>query len=154
MKNIGFIFSIFMFCFLCSCNKASESTTTTEVVTKTALPAKSEQEIVHMVQAADDLDMVFNGFSMNVQNAGAKQTLVSMLSRGVDNPNCPELGLIFVKSQGEQIGHLSVHIGEGCAYFKHYENNRPTHLNAMDQKGVEMFRNLLNQIKTTPKPAH
>ncbi len=118
--------------------------------TSAALPSMSREQIINLVNAVDDLDLVYNqGFSVNVQGGGAKQNLIFMIPDvQVENMNCPEICLMFAKSQGEQIGHLSAHLGQGCAYYVLYENNRPVAANYMDEKGVAFYNNMLRQIKT------
>ncbi len=151
---IGFIFScIVMF----SCNKASSDNRTGNDVAAPEIPsfpALSQQAIANLLNSADDLDLQFTdtGFSMNVGGGGAQQTLSSIVPKEVVKSPCKEICLIFVKSKGEQIAHISAHIGEGCSYYVFYENNRPAYVNLMNQQGIEFYNSMLARFKTNPMP--
>ncbi len=143
---------VLFFCFILSaCNGGGGNDSGGS--TSNQMPFLPQEEIVAMIQAADDVDIIFSehGASMNLLGGGAKQMMLGMMAKGEEYSACKEIFLMFVKSQGEQIAHIGVHMDESCAYFVTYQNNQRAYVNAMDQKGVKFFNMMLSQIQSNPQ---
>jgi len=150
MKKLLYLFIPML---LFSCNK--QETTQEEVSipsTPQALPAKSQEELVALFQAADDVDIMLLevGASMSAQGNGAKQQVTYISPQGVERIPCREICHFFIKSQGEIIAHTGAFLGNDCSYYIFYENDQAKYINGMTQKGIDFINMIQSGVKTKP----
>lgn len=118
-----------------------------------SLPSMSEEELVAIFQATDEVDILFleKSFSMNAPGNMAKQVIQNISPAGVEKTPCKEICYLFVKSQGEQIAHIGAFLDNGCSYYVFYEDNKPKYINGMTQGGIDFFNRIFAQISTSPQ---
>lgn len=152
MKYI-FVFTMTLF-LLVSCQnqqqQEAEETPTKVAPVTNRMPAMPSESLFALYNATDDIDLQFleKSFSMNAPEAMAKNTITHISKEGADKVACTEICYLFVKSKGEQIAHIGVFLGDGCAYYVFYENSKPKYVNAMTQTGADSFNRILSQVNT------
>lgn len=152
MKYIANIFILIVL--LSACNNQVNTETEVENIPKVqALPGMSEEELVSIFQATDEVDILFleKSFSMNAPGNMAKQAIQNISPVGVERTPCREICYLFVKSQGEQIAHIGAFLDNGCSYYVFYEDNKPKYVNGMTQGGIDFFNRIFAQISTSPQ---
>ncbi len=141
------LFCLVMFSCNSSGNQEQPQVQTPQVQTSNypVFPAEKIQELINVTDA---IDLQTNeGVSMSVTDQGAKQNIAFFTIDPVTDLNCPSTMLLFPKSAGNMSPYyLELHLGVNCAFYKVYENGKPTYANMLHPQGAQFFRNQLAQL--------
>lgn len=152
------LLSLLLVSFLGAC-QAKKTETQPEVLVPAVIeipyPPLGNQAISDLYSKADKVDMIFYNLPISVNQedpASVKNTVlyVSPASPQV-TANCQALGRLSWMSDGSIIKEADIFCADGCAYLLFIEGNQPVAANAMQQAGVDFFKNIISQVQQKTK---
>ena len=159
MKN-----HIFLVCFACSLlitswsckGEKTEDQTTSEVAAPPvpaapSYPPLGNQVVSQLYADADKVDIIFYNLPISVNQEDPASVKNTVLYVAPASPNitaaCQPLGRLTWMAKGSIIKEADIYCEEGCQYLLFIENNKPVAANALQQAGVDFFKNIISQVE-------
>jgi hypothetical protein len=159
MKNHSFLFS-FTVCLLilswsCKPEKSEEQTETAVAAPAApappAYPPLGNQVVAQLYADADKVDIIFYNLPISVNQEDPASVKNTVLYVAPASPNitatCQPLGRLTWMAKGSIIKEADIYCEEGCQYLLFIENNKPVAANALQQAGVDFFKNIISQVE-------
>jgi hypothetical protein len=159
MKNhtllLCIVCSLLITTWSCKSDK-TEAQTTPEVAAPAAPAAPSypplgNQVVSQLYADADKVDIIFYNLPISVNQEDPASVKNTVLYVAPASPNitatCQPLGRLTWMAKGSIIKEADIYCEEGCQYLLFIENNKPVAANALQQAGVDFFKNIISQVE-------
>jgi len=159
MKNhtllLCIVCSLLITAWSCKSDK-TEAQTTPEVAAPAAPAAPSypplgNQVVSQLYADADKVDIIFYNLPISVNQEDPASVKNTVLYVAPASPNitaaCQPLGRLTWMAKGSIIKEADIYCEEGCQYLLFIENNKPVAANALQQAGVDFFKNIISQVE-------
>ena len=160
MKNQKLLLCIASICcfafWSCQPGNNNESATTETVKTDTVFidpgyPALGNQDLSKLYGQAEKVDIIFYNLPISVNQEDPASVKNTVLYATPASPKitakCQPLGRLSWMAQGTIIREADIYCEPGCQYLLFIENNKPVAANAMQQAGVDFFKNIISQVE-------
>ena len=159
MKNQKLFLCIASICCIafwsCQSGNTNESSTTETVKTDTVFidpgyPPLGNQDLAKLYSQAEKVDIIFYNLPISVNQEEPSSVKNTVLYATPASPKitakCQPLGRLSWMAQGIIIREADIYCDTGCEYLLFIENNKPVAANAMQQAGVDFFKNIISQV--------
>jgi len=116
-----------------------------------AYPPLGNQVVSQLYADADKVDIIFYNLPISVNQEDPASVKNTVLYVAPASPNitaaCQPLGRLTWMAKGSIIKEADIYCEEGCQYLLFIENNKPVAANALQQAGVDFFKNIISQVE-------
>ena len=143
-------------CLACQSGKPNEATSSESVKADTTFidpgyPALGNEDITKLYSQADKVDIIFYNLPISVNQedpASVKNTVLYVAPASPKiTAKCQPLGRLSWMAQGTIIREADIYCETGCQYLLFIQDNKPVAANAMQQGGVDFFKNIISQVE-------
>jgi hypothetical protein len=117
-------------------------------------PALGNDALSRLYAETDNVDIIFYNLPISVNQDEAANAKNTALYVSPASPNitqaCQPIGRLTWIANGAILKEADIYCETGCQYFVFMENNKPIAANAMVQRGIDFFNNIISQV-TAPK---
>jgi hypothetical protein len=160
MKNLLFPSFIVFLCLItnwsCKSGERNEPAAGERVKTDTVFidpgyPPLGNADISSLYSQADKVDIIFYHLPISVNQEDPSSVKNTVLYITPASPKitarCQPLGRLSWMSKGSIIREADIYCDPGCEYLMFIEQNKPVAVNAMQQSGVDFFKNIISQVE-------
>ena len=144
------------FCYACQSGNKNDAVATEPAKTDTVFidpgyPPLGNEDISRLYSQADKVDIIFYHLPISVNQEDPSSVKNTVLYVTPASPKitsrCQPLGRLSWMSKGNIIREADIYCEAGCEYLMFIEQNKPVAVNAMQQSGVDFFKNIISQVE-------